>query len=159
MSTNDPDQRREVFARFGLAAYHAQCVERELAILVATVANPDFDAIHAEGREHAFDDAFSNRIVDLTKHLRDAEVVDAHLASHIRWARRTRNWLHHNYFWDRAHSILTSHGREQMISELSDIAERLKQLDTRLTSLTYRWGESRGISQERIEAEVRATRE
>ena len=35
-------QRREVFARHGLAMYYVQCVERSLAILISSVFNKDF---------------------------------------------------------------------------------------------------------------------
>ena len=34
----DPEQIREVYARFGLAMYQAQCVERQIAILLANVS-------------------------------------------------------------------------------------------------------------------------
>ena len=37
----DPELTREVFARFGLAMYRAQCLEREIAIILATKYGPD----------------------------------------------------------------------------------------------------------------------
>jgi hypothetical protein len=35
----EAEQRRETFARFGLAVYESQCVEKQLAILLATACN------------------------------------------------------------------------------------------------------------------------
>jgi len=38
----DVQQRRETFAGYGLAMYHAQCVEKNLSILVSGVLNKEF---------------------------------------------------------------------------------------------------------------------
>ena len=35
----DAQQKREVLARFGLAAYYGQCVERQIALMLATMYN------------------------------------------------------------------------------------------------------------------------
>ncbi len=50
----DAAQRRETFARFGLAIYQAQCVERQVVILVATTFNPDFLRTSPEERDRFF---------------------------------------------------------------------------------------------------------
>lgn len=51
----DSRQRREAFARFGLAMYQAQCVEKQLGILMATSLNPDFLRSSPDERDRFFD--------------------------------------------------------------------------------------------------------
>jgi hypothetical protein len=55
-------QRRETFARFGLAMYHAQCVERQIGILLATTLNPDFLRSSQEERDRFFDVEFAKTL-------------------------------------------------------------------------------------------------
>ena len=38
----ESEQIREVYARFGLAVYSAQCLERELAMLLAASGTPEY---------------------------------------------------------------------------------------------------------------------
>ena len=50
----DSAQRREVFAWFGRASYHAQCVERSLSLLVASMRIVGDYSLDAEDREALF---------------------------------------------------------------------------------------------------------
>lgn len=57
----DPEaqQRRETFARFGLAMFQAQCVERQIGILLATTLNRDCLRLPPEERERLFEMEFA----------------------------------------------------------------------------------------------------
>ena len=49
----DPEQIREVYARFGYTMYQAQCVERQIAILLAACFNPNFAKSNPTERDRA----------------------------------------------------------------------------------------------------------
>jgi hypothetical protein len=55
----DAQQRHETFARYGLAMYHAQCVEKSLAILVSSVFNKEFLPSPPDQREEIQNEIFS----------------------------------------------------------------------------------------------------
>ena len=68
-------QRRETFARYGLAMYHAQCVEKSLAILVSTVLNKEFMPSDPGRREEIQDEVFSKTIGKLLTRMRKQVTV------------------------------------------------------------------------------------
>lgn len=86
--------------------------------------------------------------------LRSRTPVDPLLDSRLRRALKLRNWLAHDYFWERAGSILTRDGRERMITELQEVADFLNALDRELTAVSDRWLERAGISRDVIQAEL-----
>ena len=57
----------------------------------------------------------------------------------------------HDYFYERAAHILSSRGRHEMMSELTDLYKEFSRLDDDLDSVTERWCERAGISKETIE--------
>ena len=63
-------------------------------------------------------------------------------------ALKKRNWLVHDYFWDRAGHFLTAEGRELMINELQDTANFLSQVAEELTIVNRAWATSKGVTEE-----------
>ena len=129
-------QRRETFAVYGLAMYHAQCVEKSLAIMVSSVFNKEF--MIADGpdeREVIQDAAFSKTTGQLITRLRKQVSVPSNLNDKLNKAREKRNWLAHEYFWARPDEIMTTRGREKMICELTEISEWFSNVDLDLTSI------------------------
>lgn len=150
----DAQQRREVFARFGLASYHAQCIERQIAILLAATHNPEFLRVRPESRDHFFDREFAKTLGRLAKDLAARVQLPDDLESTIAGAVTKRNWLTHHYFWERAGWILTSDGREKMIDELQEAADFFGALDDDLTAIGLEWFERVGGSRDAIEREL-----
>ncbi len=157
MEELDPDahQRRETFARYGLAVYHAQCVEKSLAILVSSVFSGEFLPSTPEQREELYDEAFSKTLGRLLNRLKKQIAVPPNLHSTLIEARRKRNWLAHDYFWERAGEILLTNGRDKMIDELTDLSEFFSKLDEHLTSTYEKWAEKHGVTQDRIRDEFK----
>jgi len=144
---------REVYAYFGLVMYSAQCLERELS-LVLTVAfkprprtRPDFDEL--------LERRYRKTLGALVAELRKAEKGDAELEGDLVAALEKRNWLAHHYFWDRAGKFMTSNGRYSMMEELKLINDEFSALDKRLSQVTTRWRKKVGITDEIIDAEMR----
>ena len=151
----DAHQRRETFARYGLAMYNAQCVEKSLAILVSSVFNTDFLPANQARREELHDEAFSKTIGPLVMRLQKQVRLPTNLYSTLEEAREKRNWLAHEYFWIRAGELLTLHGRAKMIDELTELSEWFSKLDVHLASIYESWAEKIGIPQEKIDEGVK----
>jgi len=152
----DAQQRRETFALYGLAMYHAQCVEKSIAIMVSSVFNNDF--INADGpdeREVIQDAVFSKTIGQLIKRLRKQVPVPSSLDMKLNEARAKRNWLAHEYFWTRAGEIMTTRGRDKMICELRETAEWFSNVDEHLTSIYEKLIVKAGISREMLNEDFR----
>lgn len=84
--------------------------------------------------------------------LEEKATLPADFETRVRRGVEMRNWLIHHYFWERAGSICTWDGREQMIRELQDAADFLDALDAELTAISNEWLASVGISKKAVEA-------
>jgi hypothetical protein len=137
-------QQGDVLGRYGLAMYQAQCVERQTAILLATLPNSSFLSAQPEERYRFFEAEFSKTLGLLVKSLCQRVKLPAGLEGRLQKARELRNWLAHRYFWERADAILTSDGRNQMISELQEAADYLDKVDDELTLISVAWSRAVG---------------
>jgi len=154
MDNLDPEaqQRRETFARYGLAMYHAQCVEKSLAILVSTVLNKEFLPSDPKRREEIQDEVFSETIGKLLTRMRKEVSVPRNLNKTLDDTRRKRNWLAHEYFWARAGEIMTNRGRDRMIGELTELSDFFSKVDAHLVAIYEQWMKRLGLTQEIINA-------
>ncbi len=150
----DARQRREAFARFGLAAHQAQCVERALAILLASTHNPEFLRSSSGEQDRFFDVEFAKTMGALVRAVGQRVALASGLESRLRRALDLRNWLMHRYFWERAWEITDAEGREQMIAELEEAANFLGALDDELSEVSLRWLDEIGVSQATVETLV-----
>ena len=81
-------QRRETFARYGLAMYHAQCVEKSLAILVSMVFNKEFLPSDPKRREEIQEELFARTIGRLVTRMKKQISVPPHLDQTLEDARQ-----------------------------------------------------------------------
>lgn len=167
-SRNDPAQRahpnaelspereqiREAFARYGRAMFFAQCVEKQVAILLATTFKPDFFASTPDERDAYFDVEFRKTLGKLIVSLGSAVPVPSALEGRLGRAVLLRNWLAHEYFWDRSLEGMSFGGRAGMIDELDEAAEFLRSVDEELTGVSIAWLVRQGVPAELIEAEM-----
>jgi hypothetical protein len=150
----ESDQIREVYARFGLAMYLAQALERQLAMLLAILGKRetstawDYDARLAE----SFQSTFGALVAGFGK---VAASGHQELFGQLETALKNRNALTHHYFWDRAVQFSSTKGREQMIKELTTLGEHFESLDSRLTRLTHDITQQKGMSNETLRGHIR----
>jgi hypothetical protein len=144
-------QRREAFARYGLAMYHAQCVEKSLAILVSSVFNKEFLPSAPDRREEIQNEIFSKTIGRLLKRLEKQITIPPNLARTLDEALQKRNWLAHEYFWERAVELLTTAGRDKIIDELTELSDFFSKLDAHLAKIYGKWTNKIGLSEVAIE--------
>jgi hypothetical protein len=147
----DAQQRRETFARYGLAMYHAQCVEKSLAILVSSVFNKEFLPSEPYRREAIQDEVFAKTITRLKTQITIPPNLDRTLTA----ALKKRNWLTHDYFWERAGQLLTPMGREKMIEELTILSDFFSKLDAHLTKICETWLKKAGVSEAAVDESVK----
>ena len=156
MQLPDADETyiREVFARFGLAMYWAQALEREVAILLAGVYNPTFARSTVSERQRNFDDHYSKTLGQLASKLRTVTEVPSQLEAELLESVKTRNWLAHDYFWDRAGYFHSPEGRTAILDELTALGERIKTVYDALSPISEKWFRQSGIPQEIVETEL-----
>jgi hypothetical protein len=145
---------RETFAHFGLAMFRVQCVEKQLAMLLATTLNPGFLRATPEARDSYFDGEFRKTLGQLVKSVQAVVSVPQALEGRLNRALMLRNWLAHEYFWQRSIQAMSWDGRERMIAELKEAAEYLGSLDEELTAISEAWCVREGLSRETVEAEL-----
>jgi hypothetical protein len=148
-------QRRETFARYGLAMYHAQCVEKSLAILVSCVFNKEFLKSTPDQREEIQEGVFSKTIGHLLSRLKKQISIPPHLGRMLIDAMKKRNWLAHDYFWERAGQILTPNGRDKMIDELTNLIDFFSKVDEHLMKTCDSWCKKVGIQAKTIDEGIK----
>jgi hypothetical protein len=148
-------QRRETFAHYGLAMYHAQCVEKSLAILVSSVFNKEFLPSDLNRRDEIQDEVFARTIGQLVTRIRKQISVPLNLDRTLEDARQKRNWLAHEYFWERAGEVVTTRGRNKMIDELTELSDFFSRMDAHLVSIYEKWIKKVGIPQTVIDESLK----
>ncbi len=145
MDANEIDIK-EVYALFGAAAYFAQCFERQLAITVSTVCITDSDVITREQYDALLSRNFSKTLGQLFHLMKSDITISDEIKDSIAEALRLRNFLMHNYFWERALSLNNTVGRQRMLQELSHACVLFQTIDSKVEALTREWGEKRGVT-------------
>lgn len=146
-------RNREVFARYGLAMHNAQCLEKQLALMLALSA-PNFFTQNPEERDLLFDKALTEPFGKIWNKLRTVVPFDSDLVNQISKAKTVRNHLAHNYFWEHAADLLSEAGQEKLIADLTAAADQFKNLDDRLTKIIDAYSQQIGITEEVITLEV-----
>jgi hypothetical protein len=149
-------QVKEVFTYFGLASYQAQCVERQLAVLLATAFGPGIRNVTSSEYDELLEGLFKKTLGTLIRTLQESAELSKDFEQILHRALKKRNWLMHHFFWDRAGHFALKKGRQHMIEELQEIADELGLLDTMLIAIGRAWSASIGLTDEKIDAELRA---
>jgi hypothetical protein len=147
----ESDQIREVYARYGLAMYQAQCVERQLAILLASEYGPGPRKITRSQYDQLLQSHFERTLGGLLHHLEKAISLPSDFEKTLRIALEKRNWLAHRYFWERAGHFVSGKGRSKMILELQEAIDYFENLDTKLTEISDAWARSHNITSKDLE--------
>ena len=151
---NEDEHVKGIFAHYGLAMYQAQCVERALCILLASEKAPDLKSITKHDYDRVLNALFKHTLGGLIKKMRkDIEITDD-FEKNVEKALERRNWLTHNYFWERAGYFMTFEGRNFMLKELREISSFFEVLDDYLVKITDEWAKKNGLSAEFIEKQM-----
>lgn len=152
------EQVKEVYARFGLAFYHAQVLEHGIvnALVVLDLIPSRLHLAHSRTEWEVAVDEFTERHFEQTmgrllRNLRSVTVAPSDLEGLLRDALKKRNWLAHDFFRERASEFLTPNGREQMLTEVDECRSLFEAADAALEDIVAPLRRTAGITDEMIE--------
>ena len=150
---NVDEQRKEVLACFGLAMYYAQCLEQQLHLMLVQYKPEILNEVsgHADIFTHS---TFKNTLGGIARRLCNEVDLSKSLEDRLKKATELRNWLVHEYFIERIGDLYSSERLNDMIIDLQDKVNFLRELDGELTELFRKWLCQIGISRESIELEL-----
>ena len=151
----DPEQIKEVYAHFGLAMYHAQCLEQQLMLILATKYGPGPTKLSNGEFDNVLDDLSSRTLGKLVNEIGRLASLSEDEEERLQKALAQRNWLAHGYFSDRSIDFLSEPGRDKMVQELQEVSEFFHSLDELFTQRTLEHVETLGITQELIDQELK----
>ena len=150
----DAEQIKEVYARFGLAMYQAQCLEQQLALILATKYGPGPTTLSNTEFDNVLDALYSRTLGQLVNEIGKIASLSEDEEGRLQKAVTKRNWLAHRYFSDRSIDFLSESGRQMMVEELQEVSECFHSLDELFTQRTMEYVETFGITQELIDLEI-----
>ena len=129
---DEAEQQKEVYARFGLAVYHAQVFEHSIANFLLTA-----ELVKAVGVvrtqeawerlvDHTLDSSFELTLGNMIKRVFDAIGIDEREQEEIRVAKRNRDELCHRFFREHAEQFMTPSGRLKMLDRLETLGSQIR---------------------------------
>jgi hypothetical protein len=144
---------REVYAHFGLAVYCGQVLEHAIVNAMVVLRLPHRDRFTKGDIDAFMDQQFENTLGKLINNLRAELPFPSDLEDLLRHALKTRNWLCHDYFRERAVEFMTSAGRNKMLAELGDAKELLSRADKGLSAVVQPLADRCGLTEAALQAE------
>ena len=149
---------KEVYARFGLAFYHAQVLEHGIvnALIVLDLIPSRRHLARSQAEWAKAVDEFTGRHFEhtmgrLLRDLSSLTTIQPRLEGMLRDALKKRNWLAHEFFRERAGEFLTSNGRDQMLIEVEDCRSLFQAADEALENIVTPLRKAAGITDEMLE--------
>lgn len=152
--SNPSGNHKDVFAHFGLAAYHAQCFEMELKnifLLLIRVNNRSLLIPLLEQCEAVLD---KQTLGTLVRDIRKVVSFGDGCVVAIESALTNRNRLMHGFYERHATNLLSKTGRDTMIHELETYSTSFEIADTVARSVSGAIGKSLGITDEFLQSEL-----
>lgn len=148
---------KSVYAHFGLALYLAQVLEHGLAnaLMSAELLPRRAGKPVPKNQWEAEFDLFMNEQFDkplgrLINGLRKVASVPADFETLLTTALKTRNFLAHHFFRERAEFFMSGDGREKMVEELENAQRLFEVADEKLTEVAKPFREKYGLTDEKL---------
>jgi hypothetical protein len=152
------EHHKTVYAHFGLALYFAQCLEHGLVnalVYLDLIPNHPRPVRTLNEWTSSFDGfmdkQFENTLGQLIARLRKIASVPDELRAKLIDAIKTRNWLAHDYFRERALEWVSQEGRDRMIAELEECQKKFLEADRLLDATGKPVREKYGFTDERLQ--------
>lgn len=139
---------KEVSALFGRAVFFIQAFERQLGITLATLCLSDPDRVTREQYDALLSKNFKKTFGQLFHKIKDDLYITDDIKQEIEAALQLRNFLIHNYFWERKLEFNTSAGRQVMLEELYQACAVFEDVDSKLEAITMAWAAKRGVTEQ-----------
>lgn len=155
---DEEEQIKEVYARFGLALYHAQALEHSLvnALVILDLIPARRHLTTSAAEWGSLVDGFMDRHFDTTmgrmiSSLRSVTTVPDDLEDLLHRSLKKRNWLTHDFFRERALQFINAAGRDQMMAEVEECRSLFQNADYRLEEIVGPLLKAAGISDKMLE--------
>lgn len=145
---------KEVFAFFGLAAYHAQVLEQELMILAVMLHVSGRTGVTRADVDALFDTFEARTLGQLLREARSLTEVPGSLDAQLAEALRRRNDLAHRFFARRSEDFMSDAGRVEMTEELRDTTHLFEEVDAAVTAIREPLSERLRVSQDVAQKEL-----
>ncbi len=151
---DDVQHRKEVFASFGGAAYHAQCFEvalQSLLLLAYRLANPDAPLSDLDAADARLSRKNLGHLIPaLAKHVQ----LSPRFIDRLNFYREKRNFLMHRFFFENAMKMLSPRGCDAMINELNELTQLFREADSKAQEITKPLYSLAGWSEAEVSAMV-----
>jgi len=127
MSEPSEELIKEVYARFGLAYYHSECLHRELGNTYSILTFRESSHLTTQHAEEKMAYAYSLTLGKLVDELKD--LLSDDLYNKLDFAVDKRNFLAHHFWYERIYKIHTRDGVLSMIDELTELTNLFSDLD------------------------------
>jgi hypothetical protein len=153
---DDVERRKEVFAWFGGAAYHAQCFEVELQSLLLLTYRLNNPSAQVSDLDDVDMRLSRKNLGGLLRELGKHFSLPTEFSDQLNAYREKRNYLMHRFFFDNARKLLSPLGCAAMVDELKDLSRALGEADAIAQDFSKRLRARAGWSEEEIAALLRA---
>jgi len=150
MMKNEELHIKEVYAYFGLASYMAQCLERSIAMILIFVHGKGPTEITRAELDEVLNKKFKMTMGQLIKEL-ISDKKSNFLGVDFDLALEKRNWLMHNYFYERSGHFMTPEGRNIMLVELTELRVLFEKIDNILEEIVSEKVKEFGVSEEKVQ--------
>ena len=138
---NYPDDLKDLYFEFGLAAEMAQVMEVEAGNFALTFITAWFDPSkitdeHRKVFRSLIDDVNKRTFGNLVRHIRSATQLDDKIVEIVENALEKRNYLIHKFFRSHNFAIHSEEGRKIMRDELRELYNALSLAHTVLSGMT-----------------------
>ena len=145
---------KEVFAFFGLAAYHGQVLEQELVIFAVMLNLSGRSRVTREAFEALFDRLEVWTFGQLFREARSLTPIPRGLETKLNEALARRNDLAHRFFARHSEDFMSEAGRIGMIEELRATTGIFEDVDAAVTAVRVPLSSAIGITEEMAKHEL-----
>lgn len=144
---SESEHVQEVFAHFGEALYQAQCLEKQMVILLGCLYTPSPNEMSRRRHDELFDANLEQTFGALKKEIKSRIALPTDVDVKLERATESRNWLAHHYWWDRASEFTSFSGRQKMLAELNELTALFSELDRVFADMVKKWAFQHGLTQ------------
>ena len=138
----DDSKVRECFAYFGRIIYITQGIEKGILNLLIlnyqNISKLRFDEIFAEKSKLTFG--------QLKREVIEKKILDATSICRMEWFHEIRDWLVHNYWWERAVEFYRDDLRHKIVEELDTLAFELDNFNSLIDAKCQQILQDKGIN-------------
>lgn len=143
-------QIREVYTKYGVAMYFAQCFETGLVNLLVVLKLKDRDKITRADIDAFMRGNYKKTLGQLISLLKREMEISEGLENDLKELLEIRNYLAHRYFRVKAVDFMKRNGCQHMVSELECFVSKFKSIDMKIESITFAIAQKYGIKDETI---------